>query len=135
MHDGGAAERLIPIARSGSACWYEVPQGLELYAMRTPQELRIHNREQSMRWGQLKQTHVTAWDRVVMRDAAQTMRLSSYHTLHPAWMYHFLAPYWTGRAGPTWLIKRVAYPTIQAPPLPQGLTLPEPFICACSHGV
>ena len=127
-YDGVAPERLIPIARAGAACWYDVPHGLELYAMRTPQAMRIHNGEQAKRWGQLKQTHVTAWDRAVVQDAAQTMRLSSYLTLHPAWMYQLFMPFWAGRAGADLIEHHARFTELSPPPLPDGITLPEHFI-------
>lgn len=122
--------RLIPITRGGAAAWYGTPTGLELYAMRTPQAVRIENRLQHTRTGQLKQTHVTAFDRQVMRDAAQTLGLRRYLTLHPAWLYQTLAPFWEGASGLGWLESRVQFGPLPVPALPDGVTLPESFVCA-----
>ncbi len=132
---GIAPERIIPITRGGAGAWYNVPQGLELFAMRTPQQVRIENRIQSSKTGLLKQTYVSAFDRAVLADAVETMKLGrSYHVLHPAWMYHLLAPYWTGRTGTHWLGSRTVYNPIPAGDLPADLVLPEVFITARFYG-
>lgn len=125
---GVSPERLIPVTRAGAARWYEVPQGLEIYAMRAPQDLRIANREQVLRWGKLKQTHVTAWDRQVMKDAAQTLGLKHYWTLHPAWMYQLFMPFWTGEAGVELIEQHARFTELPPPDLPDGVTLPPAFV-------
>lgn len=132
--EGIAPERLIPIARSGSGIWYDVPKAVELYEMRTPQDLRIENRGQSMRWGQLKQTHVTDWDRKVLKDAAETLKLGAYLTLHPAWMYQLLMPFWQGKVGADYLGQFTHYAELAGPPLPEGLTLPAEFVAVKFYG-
>lgn len=121
---GIPAARLIPITRGGAAVWYGTPTGLELYALRTPQQVRVENRLQGAKSGLLKQIRVTPFDRAILRDAAVRLGLGRYHVLHPAWMYHRLAPYWTGHRGSTWLAARTAYPPMPAPALPDGLILP-----------
>lgn len=126
--DGIDPERLIPVARAGSGVWYEVPQGLELYAMRTPQALRIANREQVLRTGLLKQTHATRWDREVIRDAAQTLALRHYWTLHPAWMYQLFWPFWSGQSGTDLIQRHSRFTELPPPPLPDGVVLPERFV-------
>lgn len=131
LKDAGIApDRLIPISRGGASAWYHVPQGLELFAMRTPQQVRIENRIQVEKHGLLKQTHVTPFDRQVLTDAAETLKLRRYHVLHPAWMYHVLAPYWTGEQGFRWLAQRTTHKQIPYPVAPQALTLPEVFVAA-----
>lgn len=121
------AERLIPISRGGAGVWYETPRAVELYDMRTPQDLRVETRLQSQRTGSIKQTHVTAFDRQIVRDAAETLGLRSYLTLHPAWMYQTLAPFWNAARGLSWLQQQARYV-----PMPHlnldGVTLPEKFV-------
>src|SRR5690349_23710512 len=39
--DGIAPDRMIPITRGGAAAWYGTPTGLELYAMRSPRDVRV----------------------------------------------------------------------------------------------
>lgn len=129
--EGIKSERLIPITRGGAAAWYGTPTGLELYAMRTPQQVRVENRLMQMQTGIHKQTTVTKWDRAVLRDAVDTLKLGrAYHVLHPAWMYQRLAPFWTGRTGINWLMGEVDCPWMPKPDLPQTLQLPEVFVAA-----
>lgn len=127
-------QRLIPIGRAGSAAWYGCPQGLELYALRDPKDVRIENRKQAQRFGYLKQEHVDAFDRGVLRDAATRLGLTRYQTLHPAWMYHVLAPFYTGWKGVEWFAGQTAYQNIPTPPLPDGVTLPEPYVAVRFYG-
>jgi hypothetical protein len=127
--EGIAAERLIPITRGGAGAWYHVPQGIELFAMRTPQQMRIENRLQHDKRGLLKQTEVTPFDQQILTDAADTLRLGrTYHTLHPAWMYHVLAPFWTGGRGFRWLLKQTEFPQIPYADVPDSVKLPEVFV-------
>ena len=120
-------DRLIPITRGGAAVWYDAPKGIELFDMRTPQDVRVENRMRHAETGQLKQTHVRPFDRQVYRDVADTLGLSSYQTLHPAWMYQTLRPFWEAETGLTWLQSRVRFT-----PLPllniDGVTLPKDFV-------
>lgn len=126
--DGIDPARLIPITRGGAAVWYGVPQGFELYGMRTPQDVRVENRLQHQRTRMLKQTHVTDFDRAVIKDAAKTLGVRRYQTLHPAWMYQTLAPFWGGETGLLNLQRHVHFGGMPLPNLPDGLTLPEKFV-------
>jgi hypothetical protein len=79
----------------------------------------------------MKQLTVDAFDRSVLKDAADTLRLGrQYHVLHPAWMYHILADYWTGWTGKTWLAKRTKFPVIVPLMLPELVNLPPEFVAA-----
>ena len=120
-----APERLLPITRGGAGAWYQTPTAIELYAMREPKEVRIENRRQTLATAMQKQMTMTEWDRAVLRDAAETMGLSRYLTLHPAWMYQACAPFWNGQRGLEWLLQRCQFQQpMPAPELPQGVTLP-----------
>ena len=123
-----APERLYPISRGGAAAWYNAPQGLELYAMRTPQQMRVENRRQAIVSGLMKQRTVTPWDAAVLRDAAETLKLKHYQTLHPAWMYQNLEPYWTGARGLEWLLARAQYQQPMPAQLIADLKLPTEFV-------
>lgn len=123
-HDYGIApERLIPITRGGMGALYQVPQGLELYAMRSPQDVRIENRLQAQRTGQMKQTHRTRWDRAVLEDSAASLQVRRYHVLDPAWMYQRIAPFWYAERGLSWLQARLRYEALPVPELPAGVTI------------
>ena len=121
------AERLIPISRGGAGVWYETPQSLDLYDLRTPQELRVATRIEAQRTGSIKQTHVTAFDRQILRDAAETLKLGTHLVLHPAWMYQTLAPFWNAGRGLGWLQQHARFTNI-APLNIDGVTLPERFV-------
>jgi hypothetical protein len=128
-HDYGIApERLIPISRGGAAIWYGMPHGFELLEMRTPQQIRLQVRIDVAKTGMFKQNAPTAFDRAIVTDAAETLKLKKYHVIHPAWMYHSLADFWTGHRGIEWIGPQLRMRTIEAPPLPDGMTLPKHFI-------
>ena len=120
-------KRIIPVTRGGADAWYGVP-GVELYDLRTVQQVRVENRRQQTETGLRKHDVCTPFDTQVLRDAADLRNLQHYHILHPAWMYHTLAPYWTGHRGVSWLHQRTEWRTMPAPPLPEGLSLPDAFL-------
>lgn len=96
--------------------------------MRTPQDVRIAQRIQHAKTGLLKQTAVTAFDKAIYRDAAETLKLKRYHTLHPAWLYQTLAPFWDGARGLSWVQHHLTFGPVQVPALPETLRLPEKFV-------
>ncbi len=120
--------RVIPITRGGAAAWYGTPTGIELYEMRTPQEVRVENRIQHAKYHQLKQTHWTAFDRSVVRDAAETLNLSRYLTLHPSWMFGRLNAYFESAMSLSALERDAWFEPLTIPAIPEGLTLPEKFV-------
>jgi hypothetical protein len=127
-HDLGLApDQLIPIGRGGSALWYDTPKAVELYALRSLEDVRIHNWIQQHKTGYHKQYRVTDFERGVIRDAAEAAGLSSYLTVHPAWMYQTLTPFWANAQGLGWLQTKLAWGPAKAPRL-EGLQLPEKFV-------
>ena len=121
-------ERIIPISRGGASVWYRVPTGLELYALRELKDIRIENRLQVSETGSLKQTHVRPFDRAILKDAAKSLNLTRYRTVHPAWLYQTLAPFWHAQRGLNWVYPRLAFSGFAVPPLPEGVKLPESFV-------
>lgn len=134
VKDGIPAHRLIPITRGGASMWYGLQPGVELYSLRTPQQVRVENRLRAAQTGLQKQITVTRFDRAIVKDAAIRLGLGRHHVLSPAWMYHLLAPFWTAHRGASWLSPRVQFPVIAAPPLPVGLTLPDAFVAVRFYG-
>ena len=68
-------DRLIPISRGGASALYRTPMGLELYALRDPQDVRVANRLLHKRTAMLKQRDPSdEWDAAVIRDAASASR-------------------------------------------------------------
>lgn len=130
IRDGVAPERLIPISRGGAAVWYGTPTGVELYGMRTPQQIRLAMIKLARKYGSNKQAHVTAFDRAILHDTAETLQLPQYWTLHPAWLYQTCWPFWGGLRGIDWITPRLAIGPMPLPALPQGLELPPAFVAA-----
>jgi hypothetical protein len=120
--------RFIPITRGGAGAWYGTPTGVEIYGMRTPQQIRIELRTKAAKTGMLKQTTVTPFERQILRDAADSLKIQRYHVLHPAWMYTRLAPYWTMDRGLTWLDTQTQFQTIAAPEVAPTVPLPNDFV-------
>jgi hypothetical protein len=124
---GLSRDRLIPVTRGGAHLWYPADRHVELFDLRDPRDVRVENIYQHKQTGMLKQTHVSAFDKGVIRDAASKLGLTSYDVLHPSWMYQTLEPFWQGDKGLTWLMERTAYeplPLIEA----DGLTLPSEYV-------
>ena len=102
-------QRAAVVTRGGLAPLYAgmASRGFDLYALRSVTEVRRENLHdaQILRKGQtIKQIQVTDWDADVLADAADALSLGAlYHTVHPAWMYWALAPFWEERAGLTYL--------------------------------
>lgn len=119
--------RVIPISRGGAAQWYGVPQGFEIYGARTPQQVRVQNRVDVSRTGVMKQIRWTDFDRALLCDVADSLKATRYHVLHPAWMYHTLAEFYTGARGLDWVVQRLRFKPIDAMELP-GAQLPETFV-------
>ncbi len=130
VSDGVDRKRLIPVTRGGADIWYGGQPGVELYDLRTVQQVRVENRRQILEMGLRKQDRLTPFDAQVLKEAAHRKGLHRYHVLHPAWMYHRLAPFWTGHQGMSWLLRNTAYRQLPAGPLPDGLALPEQFLTA-----
>jgi hypothetical protein len=81
-----------------------------------------------MKYAQLKQTHWIEFDREVVKDAAKALGLKKYLTLHPAWMYARLYPFFLGQMGMQDIDQDLYFDNLSAPALPEGLTLPERFV-------
>lgn len=120
--------RLIPITRGGAAVWYGTPTGMELYDMRDPKDVRVENRIQHAKHAQLKQTHWTAFDRNVVKDAAHTLGLKRYLTVHPGWMFGRLMPFFGSQMSLYHLERQALFDRLVAPALPDGVALPEKFV-------
>ena len=123
-----APERLIPITRGGAAEWYGVPMGLELLSMRSEQTLRVQNRLDQQVYGWQKQFAFTAFDQGIVKDAAHTLKIPRFKTLHPGWMYGDLEPFITVQAGLHSLNGKLGFDVLPPPALPDGLKLPEQFV-------
>ena len=118
--------RLIPLTRSGAHVWYNAPKAVEIYGMRDVRDVRVENRLRVNKTGILKQMAVTDFDRAIYRDAAETLGLKDYLTLHPAWMYQTLQDFWKQERGLTWVEPRLRFGPLPRPVIP--IDLPERFV-------
>ena len=117
-----APQRIIPIPGGGAGVWYDVPKAVDLYGMRTPQEIRVENTLSFNQHGSMKQYRMTAWDRAVIRDAAETLKLRRYWVLSPGWMFRQLEVFWQGKVGAQLLGPTVTdFRKLALPPLPARL--------------
>ena len=123
---GIADERIIPLTRSASHVWYRAPKAVEIYGMREVREVRVENRLRAARTGMIKQMAVAPFDRGIYTDAAQTLGLEQFLTLHPAWMYQTLQPFWNGQTGLSWTEGRLRFAPLPRPEIP--MALPEKFV-------
>lgn len=123
-----APERLIPITRGGASVWYGTADGPDLYALRSPQDVRIENRLQHMKHQMLKQIEWTPFDRSVILNAAKSLNITRYLTLHPSWMFTRLNPYFASAMSLKDLEHECLFDPLVAPAIPEGLQLPERFV-------
>ena len=103
-----AWSRLIVVSRGGASAWYQPSLGgthpggaVDLYTLRTLDEIRLQNEIDRRTVGIQKQVRRTVWDTAVLQEAAARALGTDarYHSLHPSWMYWAFAPYWEERCG------------------------------------
>jgi hypothetical protein len=123
-------ERAVVVTRGGMACIYShlAEHAVDLYSLRSVVDVRRQNLRDHRRTQLQKQLQPTPWDAQVMDDAAQAAGVGlHYHTVHPAWMYWSLSPYWDEVAG----LQHLASLTDHAPlpkPSMQGSPLPPQYV-------
>ena len=125
-------DRCVALSRGGMGAFYGTTHAVDLYSLRTVDEVRLENRVDAEERGILKQTGVTTWDRDIAREAVSKAGLSGRpHLLHPSWMYWLFEDFWSDRAGLVPLISaHTDYALLPTVTLPDGFTLPEKFV-AC----
>lgn len=124
--NGIGRERLHVISRGGVASWYGklTDSYAETFDCWTPNEFRERNAARKDRTGREKQDDVSHHERALVAQ----LRVGHAHHLHPMFMYHVLAPFWTGQAPHTLAERYLRFDRIAPPHLPDGIRLPEDFI-------
>lgn len=124
--NGIARERLHVISRGGVASWYGKLSDsyAETFDYWTPNEFRERNAARKARTGREKQDDVSYHEHVLVDQ----LRVGRAHHLHPMFMYHVLAPFWTGQASYNLADRYLRFDGIAPPQLPAGIRLPEDFI-------
>jgi hypothetical protein len=128
-HVPGFDQRAAVVTRGGLAPLYKAvsSQGFDLYALRTVQELRRENLFDRQQTGKSKQMAPTTWDEDVLADAAHELKIGAlYHTVHPAWMYWALEPFWNEAMGLRYLLSLTDFTPLAPPSLPAEL--PPAFV-------
>lgn len=124
-------KRAVVLTRGGLATLYgSTAPTVDLYQLRTVTEVRRENLYDYKNAKLQKQTHQTDWDTRVIEDAARVLNLGPmYHTVHPAWMYWGLAPYWEETQGFRYLQKFTNYTPIPKPAtFPGSEQLPKDYV-------
>lgn len=124
-------ERLIAIGRGGSAAWYQMNGTADLYEHVPVDTARVWSVQASQQTGSIKQHRREAWETHYCGLLANALGLTSYHLLHPSWMYQLLEPWWTGTATPKLLERYTLQPVkFPAPAIDPDLQsqLPPKFI-------
>lgn len=123
-------KRAAIVTRGGLAPLYApvAAQGYDLYALRSPQDVRRENLYDHQHTKLQKQVRVTPWDEAVIADAARALNLGAlYHTVHPAWMYWALSPFWDELRGMQYLASMTDYAPLAKIAL-EGMPLPPRYV-------
>lgn len=120
--------RFISVTRGGANILYGCP-GVDLFSLRSVEEVRQENLYDWQGTKLQKQTQVTAWDREVLASAARKAlgRGESYDVLHPAWMYWALEPFWNESRGLPYLSSMTDYTPISKIPH-AAIDLPAKYV-------
>lgn len=125
------AERAIVVTRGGMGSLYKglANGGVDLYALRSVQELRRRNLADHLRTKLQKQYAPMPYDDELVRDAATAAGVQyGYHLVHPAWMYWSCAPFWDEVSGIKHLSHLCDYAPIPKPPLMKDSPLPPSYV-------
>jgi hypothetical protein len=131
-------KRAAIITRGGLAPLYAhcASQGYDLYALRSVEDVRrenLYDAKFRQDGKTIKQLVQTEWDADVLADAADALSLGSvYHSVHPAWCYWALAPYWEDAAGMAYLSTLTTYQTL--PKIGLQSDLPPQYVAMKWYG-
>lgn len=132
--------RAAIVTRGGMAPLYAAvaSQGVDLYTLRSVTEVRrenLYDHRITSGGKTQKQLVETAWDREVIADAADQLKLAlPYHVVHPSWMYWACAPYWEEDAGLRYLSSLSQYVPLAKPALPADCPLPPRYVAVKFYG-
>jgi hypothetical protein len=132
------ADRAAVVTRGGLAPLYRdvSASGFDLYALRDFKDVRRENLYDArirQKGKTIKQLEPTEWDEAVLEDAAHALGIKGlYHTVHPAWMYWALAPYWEETCGLKYLASMTDYAPLPKIPVQGGL--PPKYVAVKFYG-
>lgn len=127
------AKRMVVVSRGGAGALYGPfpvnadvqswpDRSIDLYSLCSVRDVSEENIYDSLRTKVQKQIRCTAWDRTVLREAAERVlgKGARYHILHPSWMYWALAPFWEEQRGLGYLLSMADYTTLLKPQMPMA---------------
>ena len=129
----------MDVVKSGesgtSATWWQ-PTAVDLYSLRSVEDIRRQNLFDWSKTQLQKQTRVTDYDRQLLRDAADSAGITGrYHVLHPSWMYWALAPFWDEHRGLRYLLSLTDYSLLPRPVPPITIDgLPSTYVAVKFYG-
>ena len=128
---GIAPERCIALSRGGMGKLYPAAHAVDLYRLRTVDEVRLENQVDYESRGLLKQTTITPWDLAIAAEAVAQVRGSRqrFHLLHPAWMYWLFEPAWNEQVSLQFVARHTEFAPLPVPTLPEAMKLPKAFVC------
>lgn len=123
-------DRCLALSRGGMGALYPAAKHVDLYALRSIDEVRLENLADAERRKIQKQTTVTVWDREIAREAvARTYGpRHRFHLLHPSWMYWLFEDFWEERVTMPHVATHTDFAPMPVPALPASLKLPEKFV-------
>lgn len=131
-------KRASVVTRGGLAPLYldVACQGYDLYALRSVEEVRrenLYDARVTQKGQTIKQVQPTDWDEAVIEEAAHELGVKGlYHTVHPAWGYWALAPWWEEGAGLRYLMALTDYAPLPRLERPEGL--PKQYVAVKWYG-
>jgi len=132
------ADRAAVVTRGGLGPLYRdvAASGFDLYALRSVPDVRrenLYDAKVRQAGKTIKQLQITEWDEAVLQDAAHELGIKGlYHTVHPAWMYWALAPYWEEACGLKYLSSLTDYAPL--PKLAVAGGLPPSYVAVKFYG-
>ena len=118
-----APDRVVVISRGGGAVLYGWPTAIDLYRLRSVEDVRLENQYDAQATGIQKQLTVTPWDADVLKEAGRQVlgRTARFHVLHPSIMYQTLAPFWEEARGMKFLQSMTDFVPLPKPKTDLGL--------------
>lgn len=127
---GVTPDRVYVISRGGAGTLYGVADDhvLDLYALRSPKEIRYQAHLCATKTGALKQYQRTAWDDNVLEQACAIWRLTRPLVIHPSVLYRRCDAYWGGRQPLEDILRRTRWDRLTPPPLAQQALPPKYYV-------
>lgn len=122
--------RCVALSRGGMGHFYPAAHQVDLYTLRTVDQVRLENQVDYEQRKILKQTSITPWDLQVAQEASDKAfgAGARFHLLHPSWMYWLFEGFWEERDTVKLIATHCDFSPLPVPSLPEGFELPKKFI-------